>query len=498
MKVLRAAAASAAVILSNGAGGAYAADLSGAGLNTKAPALNAAPVDASACTSIVEFFATACQVAAYGVRFYGTIDVGFGYQTHGAPLDKFFAPGVTYFPGKMNAGAKWLASPNALSQSNIGFQIKEPLGAGWSFVGQVEAAFDPYTLELANGVGSVHEFAGVPLARQNSNGDASSQGRFYNSLGFAGVSNDTWGTLTFMRQNTLMLDGVRAYDPMAGSYAFSLVGFFGATAGGGDTENARATTSVKYRVNFGNYRLGLLGQFGGYELGNGSKGAFQGELGADYHVGPGVLSVDVIGGFTNGALSESLSGGTSFNANTGVLTVDPTKPQTLGVTISDNTNIMALAKYTVDRLKLYAGYEWMQFANPSDVVTTSFSDTGGYFIPGSIITNNAFIRDKILQVVWAGVRYSVTDSLDVVGAYYHYDQNEYATGATLKNCMISAHAAGSCSGTQDVASALIDWKFAPKWDTYIGLMFTQLNGGLDSGLQVRNNWETTAGLRFRW
>jgi hypothetical protein len=45
---------------------------------------------------------------------------------------------------------------------------------------------------------------------------------------------------------------------------------------------------------------------------------------------------------------------------------------------------------------------------------------------------------------------------------------------------------------------LIDWKFAAKWDTYIGTMYTKLNGGLDSGYLARDNWETTAGVRFRW
>jgi predicted porin len=492
MKGLCAAAASAAVLMLGGTGGAYAADL-----NTKAPVLKAAPADAT-CTSIVDFFTTACQVAAYGVRFYGTIDVGFGFQSNGAPFDKFYGPGVTYFPAKMNNGGKWLASPNALSASNIGFQIKESLGGGWSFVGQVEAAFDPFSLDLASGVGSVHENAGLPLATQTSMGDSSSQGKFYNSLGYAGFSNDTWGTITFGRQNTLMTDAIRAYDPMASSYAFSLIGYFGATGGGGNTENARGTTSVKYRVNYDNFRLGLFGQFGGYDEGNASKGAFQGNLGADFKVGPGVLSLDAIGGFTRDSINEGLSGGVGNGITAPLGSVNPNTAQTLSVTISDNTNVMALAKYTIDKLKLYAGYEWMQFANPSDVVTANFTDTAGYFIPAAAITNSSYVKDKVLQVVWAGARYSVTDSLDVVGAYYHYDQNQYATGTNLKNCMITSLAAGSCAGTQDAFSALIDWKFAPKWDTYIGTMYTQLHGGLDSGYLAKDNWETTAGLRFRW
>jgi predicted porin len=483
MKGIRAAAASAAVMIL-GAGGAVAADLS-----MKAPVYKA-PTDAT-CTSVLDFFTTACQVAAYGVRFYGTIDVGYGYQTHGAPYNTSYGPGVTYFPSKANSGGKWLASQSALGASNVGVQIKESLGGGWSFVGQLETAFNPFSLQLNDGVSSVHQNVGIPYAFQSSNGDSSMDGKFYNSKGFAGFSNDTWGTLTFGRQTTLMADAIGAYDPMGGSYAFSLIGYFGATGGGGNTENARSTTALKYRVTYGNYRLGLFGQVGGYDEGNGAQGAFYGGLGADYHVGPGVLSFDAIGGYTKGSVNESLSGSAQPNPTTG--------SPALSLTISDNTNAMVVAKYTFDRLKLYAGYEWMQFANPSDPVFGSFTDTAGWLVTTGSSTNTTYNRDKVLQVVWAGARYSLTDSVDVVGAYYHYDQNNYASGATNPGgCAATSGFNSSCAGTQDVASFLVDWKFAPKWDTYIGTMYTKLNGGLDSGLQVKDNWETTAGIRFRW
>ena len=55
-----------------------------------------------------------------------------------------------------------------------------------------------------------------------------------------------------------------------------------------------------------------------------------------------------------------------------------------------------------------------------------------------------------------------------------------------------------CVGSVDAVSGLIDWKFAPKWDTYLGTMFSQFNGGLDSAFLARNNLATTAGVRFRF
>jgi predicted porin len=210
--LVRFAACSAAMLL--GCAGVDAADIDT--LVTKAPAV---PPPPQACTNIQDFFLTACQLSWYGVRFYGTVDVGFGYQTHGAPFDGNFVTGASYFLQKMNRTAMWGLAPNGLSQSNIGVQIKEPLATGWSFVAQLEAGFDPFSLRLASSPGSEFNNIGVPVNQQTTNGDSSRAGQFYNSLGFLGVSSDTYGTLTFFRQNALTLDGVLAYDPMAGSYA---------------------------------------------------------------------------------------------------------------------------------------------------------------------------------------------------------------------------------------------------------------------------------------
>jgi predicted porin len=191
-------------------------------------------------------------------------------------------------------------------------------------------------------------------------------------------------------------------------------------------------------------------------------------------------------------------------------------PQTMTATISNNTSVMALAKYTVDRLKLYAGYEWMQFAPPSDPFTvkgTGFTDIAGdaicfgcnTAIGGTNINSTAFsgsagFKDKILQVGWVGARYSVTDAVDVVGAYYHYSQNNFGASAADNTACNNLPASKNsfCAGTMDAASGMIDWKFAPKWDTYIGTFFSQYNGGLANGYLARNNLATTAGIRFRF
>jgi predicted porin len=508
MKGLGAAAASAAVVMLCGAGGASAADLSNM-------PVKAVPVAGPAmCTSILDFFTTACQVSAYGVRFYGTVDLGATYETNGAPMSPML--GDNYFLGKPSLGAKFLPAPNPLSASNIGFQIQEPLAAGWSFVGQVEAGFNPYSLQALNGVHAVANAIGTPLSQQNSFGDSNSQGQFYNDLGFLGVSNDTWGTLTFFRQNSLIQDQALAYDPMGVAGAFSPLGFYGTYAGGGDTENRRDTTAIKYRVNVANWHFGAYGQVGGYDEGNASRGAVQGDIGADVHLGPGLFSADVVGAYRKDAVSlgtqlvgTTNSVGYPTETNIGFNTATDTFTQYMQATISNNTAVMATAKYTVDKLRLYAGYEWIQFQNPSDP-TSSFTDIAGDFLctgcykPGGMVLNGTNINNtaynvaRITQLAWFGAKYSLTPSLDVTGAYYHIWQNNYASGASVAECAVAATAASSCAGTEDAASVLLDWKFAAKWDTYIGVLYSRNNGGIDNGYLANNNWATTAGLRFRW
>jgi predicted porin len=175
---------------------------------------------------------------------------------------------------------------------------------------------------------------------------------------------------------------------------------------------------------------------------------------------------------------------------------------------------MVTAKYAVDKLKLDAGYEWIQFENPSDAVT-SFTDIAGDYLcagcqikPGNAgagqvfngtnINNTAYNVAEIRQLAWFGGKYAVTNSVDLSAAYYHIWQNNYSSGSNVALCAESSLANAACAGSIDAVSALVDWKFAPKWDTYLATLYSRNNGGLDSGYAARDNWATTAGLRFRW
>jgi predicted porin len=311
-----------------------------------APAVTTkASLQPATCSSLEDFVVTACPLTWNGITVYGTIDTGVSWRSHGAPFNGTSAVGVDYLIQKYSRGSRWDLGPNALSNSNIGIKGNEPIAPGWAFIFDLQAGFDPYSLQFSNGPHSVAQNAGVPLTNQDSYADSSRAGQFYNSVGYLGVSSP-YGTLTLFRQNSLTLDAVFAYDPMGASYAFSPIGWQGITCGGGNTENCRHSTSLKYRVDIGQFRVAALWQFGGYDLNNGSTGAYQLQLGGDIpNLAGGTLSLDAIGGYVQNAVSITLAGNT----------LPAVLPQVLTATLSNNSSVMLVGKYSNGPIKLFAG-----------------------------------------------------------------------------------------------------------------------------------------------
>src|SRR4030088_3015822 len=458
------------------------------------------------CTDGWSFIGTDCQLTWQGITVYGAIDAGFGWQSHGAPWDPRSAVLASYLIQKQNRSPLWSLAPNAWTNSFIGIKGTEPIGGNLSVVFALDAGFDPYSLRFSNGPGSVAANPGIPQNLATAYSDSSRAGQWFNGQGYVGVSSPTYGTLTVFRQNSLTLDAVFDYDPFGASYGFSPIGFQGITCGGGNTENCRNSTSLKYRVNVGQFRAAALWQFGGYAQNNASNGAYQFQAGADIPTwGKGALSVDAIYSYVRDSVSLALAPGTN-DAN-GV-PIPPFLPQTLTATISDNSAVMLVAKYAIGPLKLFAGYEHIRYMAPSDP-QTAFTDISGDFLCQGCdafnhtnINNTAFgvngLGDKTLQVMWAGAKYAVTENLDVIAAYYHYIQNSFFGTPTGGPTPCSGAEHPQCAGTFDAISAAIAWRFAAKGDAYLGFMFSQVNGGLAFGFLQRNNIAPTAGLRFRF
>ena len=491
--------AACATIIFGLAGAAYATDVSADDImTTKAPPAASAKalVQPATCSSPEDFVVTTCPLTWNGITLYGTIDGGVTWLSHGAPFNGTSPVGADYIIQKYSNRAQWSLAPNGLTNSNIGIKGNETFAPGWALIFDLQAGFDPYSLQLSNGPHSVFQNAALPLTSQNSGADSSRAGQFYNSVGYLGISSP-YGTLTVFRQNSLTLDAVFAYDPMGASYAFSPIGWQGITCGVGDTEDCRFSTSVKYHVDLGQFRVAALWHFGGYGLNNASTGSYQFQLGGNFaNLAGGTLSLDAIGSYVQNAVSVTLAG----NPLPAVL------PQVLTATLSDDSSVMLVGKYSRGPLKVFAGYEYIVYARPSNpyAAGTGFTDIAGDFvcagcaaINNSNINNTAFnAGNKQFHVFWTGVKYAVTNNLDVIGAYYHYDQPAF--GAPT-NCTLAAVATpANCHGTFDAVSFVVDWQFAKKFDAYAGFMFSQVNGGLENGYLNRSTTDPSVGLRFRF
>lgn len=458
---------------------AWAADLP-----TKKEAVPVAATGSASCTDVMGFFTTDCALTYWGVTFYGAVDMGAGWESHGAKLNNGIISGVEELITKNNNKAMFLATPNGLQQSFIGVKAKEQFAPGWYFVGDLTFGFDPYYLTGANGPSSFLANNGVTtLANQVSAADSSRAGQWYNGAGYVGVNNSVFGTLTVGRQNSLTLDGVIDYDPMGTSYAFSVIGWQGITAGAGDTEDARVTTAVKYRNQIGPIRIAGLAQIGGYGANNGAQSVYEGGLGGDISLGAyGEISLDGILTYDNGAVSSA-----SLTAAQNAV-----NPGTLAATISNNHSVMLLAKWIYDRFKVAGGYEWIKYQNPLNPQTSNFTDIAGITVAAVDISNTAYTIPKTINVFWIGGRYKITDTVDTGVGYYHYYQPSYAATA----CSNSSKS--SCSGSLDAVSFDVDWQFAKKLDVYAGMMFSEVQNGLSSGYLHGENFAPSAGLRFRF
>jgi predicted porin len=114
----------------------------------------------------------------------------------------------------------------------------------------------------------------------------------------------------------------------------------------------------------------------------------------------------------------------------------------------------------------------------------------------AFVNNDAYSVNKILQVYWAGARYTVIPNLDLTVAYYGYHQNSYATGKTA-GC--SSNVSGSCSGSFEAFSLDADYSLNKHFDVYAGAMYSAVYNGVANGyLFQRNNIDPTVGLRFKF
>lgn len=405
----------------------------------------------------------------YGITFYGLLDIGVAYQTYGAPTNGSYVAGNEWVISKNSNTREYSVAPNGLSQSKLGIMGDENIAEGLSAVFKLELQYSPESGQLGDGPGTLVQNSGVTAAQQSSNGDSSRAGQIFGGAAYAGLKSDSWGTLTFGRQNALLLDNVLSYDPMGASYAFSVIGYSGTTAGGGDTEDARMDSSFKYANKFGPARLALMGKLGGY--GNAAGNAYQADLGTDM----AGFSVDVTYSHINNAIAASSTGG-AINA-----------------TISDNTAYGVGVKYTMGGLKLLGGFEHIGFQNPGTTFDAGqVISVGGLYTVNGTVNQAAYDIEKTLNIFWAGLNYDLNSTAKIMAAWYHISQNSYNANGCTDN------SSGSCSGSENAFSLVADNAYTKHFDVYAGLMYTSVSDGLAAGFLHDNTLNAMVGMRIKF
>src|ERR1700722_3881271 len=333
-----------------------------------------------ACASGHEFATTDCTLTWHGITLYGAYDVAVGWVSHGLPENGYNYEGASLV-NRNGFQHRFLVAPNNLQQTGVGIRAKEEFQPGWSVVFNASTGINPQSGLLANASLTQINNNGLPRSSYSYAIDGARAGQPFNDEIYGGVSSDHFGTLTFGRQRSLGTDAMLLYDPAGGGYAFSYIGYNGTMAGGGDTENTRWDSAVKYRVTFGPAHLAAM-----YKFADGSGGcysasatwtaatctpetahnnAFGGDLGSSYHK----YSADLVYQHYNHSMSvlnpllgpqsvaqpyQSTTNSINTNPITGTNLIS-TDDTVYGI-VTDNNAIMGAAKYTWDQFKLFGGF----------------------------------------------------------------------------------------------------------------------------------------------
>ena len=450
-----------------------------------------------ACASGHEFSATDCALTWHGITLYGAYDVGVGWVSHGLPENGYNYEGASLV-NRNGYEHRFLIAPNNLQQTGLGIRGKEEFRPGWSVVFNASSGINPQSGLLANASATQTINNGLPRSSYSYTIDGARAGQPFNDEIYGGVSSANFGTLTFGRQRALGTDAMLLYDPAGGSYAFSYIGYNGTMAGGGDTENSRWDSALKYRLTYGTVHFGAMYKFAD---GNGGcysasatwtaatctpesahNNAFGFDVGGDH----GKLSADAVFQHYNQAISvlnpllgpqsptqsyQSTINSINTNPITGANLID-TNNTVYGI-VTDNKAIMGAVKYTWDRFKLFGGYEYIWQNNPKDPLGVGASVQGGYIMSG--VEDNNLDSEKLVQIWWTGVKYAYDKKTDITFAWYGQSQNTFRVPSA---CSIAAGFRSSCAGDLEEGSLYIDHHFAKRFDAFAGLAYSFVTGGL--------------------
>ena len=459
----------------------------------------------------------------HGITLYGAYDVGVGWVSHGLPENGYNYEGASLV-NRNGFEHRFLIAPNNLQQTGFGIRGKEEFSPGWSVVFNVSTGINPQSGLLANASKTDIVNNGLPRSSYSYAIDGARAGQPFNDEYYGGVSSETFGTLTVGRMRSLGTDLMLLYDPAGGGYAFSYIGYNGTMAGGGDTEDSRWDSAVKYRINFGPAHLAAM-----YKFADGNGGCFSasatwtaatctaetahnnaygGGIGSGYRK----FSGDLLYQHYNQAISvlnpllgpQSVT--QSFQSTMDSINTNPivgtnliSTDDTLYGIVTDNNAFLAAGKYTGERYRFFAGFEYIWENNPHDPLGVGASDQGGYFLSG--VEDNNLDTEKILRVWWTGVKYAYDKKTDITFAWYGQLQNDFRSPQT---CSVAAGFRASCAGELNEGSLYTDHHFTKRFDGFAGMAYSFVTGGMAIAIPHgpgvpylhNSNFAPTVGGRF--
>ena len=276
-------------------------------------------------------------------------------MSNGARRIGQYADKPNYAIQRNSGDTHWLWSPNALSTSTVGMRLSQKIGDNWEIVGAIEAGFNPYSLRLINGPASQ---AGNNLlydAHQRTAFDTARAGTWDNGQGFVGISNPTFGTLTFGRTTLLVHVGPQRLRSRGLGCVFP-TGLHRALRARSAPVRPRASTpAFTYRLTYQGFRVAAQAQVGGYDQDNAATEQYQAQIGTDFNG----FSFDAIAGYAkNASTFQSFAGAT--------LPVGYNPDDIVRATALNTGGIELLGRYEWQKFKFYAGDIYSLSVNPSN------------------------------------------------------------------------------------------------------------------------------------
>ena len=442
------------------------------------------------------------------IQVYGLLDTGVAHVERSLSFSPDFVVGTNPF---LQAGRTTGATgmfEGGLSQSRFGIKASADLVDGWKAIATLESAIMATSGRIGNCTESLAESGGKSVAAASA-----ISGQLFARGAFVGVSHNTYGTLTFGRQQNLMFDIMIPYDANGLAQLFTPIGFSGAFLGGGVTENSRIDSSIKYRVKVADFTVSALTKVSGTKGPDTTAATACNEFTVEYNNGP----FGIYGGYQylkNGVTYAANANGsivtvvTNIGNPTGTPVVPPTTATvasqgTIKATVLCNTNINAGAKYKFGSVLVTVGYQQIKFEDPSAGDAAYFSGlaAGSQYAYGQQIASfnvaSIGVNAKKQTLTSLTAAWDVTPKFKLSGGYYHVGINDYSVN--LPN-------SAKGSQTNTYLSLIANYAVTKAFDIYAGEMNVSASG---NAINAANSWypngdDTTknnvlgVGLRFKF